>query len=309
MLEVLRKMQGQGQGIVQFFILWMLFFLGALIGSFISSIIVILYTGGDISASTNVLSQPYELIQITQFVSSLLMFVIPAILVAYLFNDNPKSYLKVQSPKSVVFFILTILFMVAILYPVSFTAYYNEKLVLPESMGLIERWMKTTAELNKQLMETLLANDSVAGIICNLFIIAVMAAISEELFFRGCLQQIMVKITKNIHAGIWITAIIFSAIHFDIYGFIPRVLLGAGLGYIFVWTGNLWYPIIAHFFNNATIVVMQQFYYKTPVLQENNFDWDTDVWFLIASVIGLIIIVYLFKRYQKKEVFTKIDSL
>jgi len=299
----------QVNGWGQFFILMFFVMCGMMIAGALSGVIGYIYTGGDMSAIMNVTSQPYGLLQISQFVSVVLMFIIPPILFAYLFNDNPKTYLKVQSPKSAVFFILTILFMIAILYPVSFTAYYNEKLVLPESMRVIEQWMKTTAELNKKVMETLLANDTVAGIICNLFIIAVMAGIAEELFFRGCLQQIMIKITKNIHAGVWITAVIFSAIHFDIYGFIPRILLGAGLGYIFVWTGNLWYAIIAHFFHNATIVIMQQLYYKTPVMQENTFDWNTDIWFLIASVIGLIAIVYLFKKYQKKEILAKIDSL
>ena len=190
--------------------------------------------------------------------------------------------------------------MIALAPLVSLTAYYNEQLTFPESMSALEQMMRSFAELNKSAMSKLLANDSIGGIILNVFVIAVMAALVEEFFFRGCLQQIMIKITQNVHVGVWITAVIFSAIHFDIYGFVPRILLGAGLGYLFVWTGNIWYPIIAHFVNNASIVLLQQLYYKTPELQENDFNWDTDIWYVIASVVGIPIIIFLFRKYKQK---------
>lgn len=294
-LENFRKSGGWAQ----FFMLVALAIIGAIIGSFISFFITIIWTG-NISSAIGLENQPYGLIQTNQIISVVFIFLLPAIGCAFLFSEKPQSYLKTQKPNSPIFWILTILFILAIQALVGVTSYYNEQLVLPESMAKIEEIMRSMAELNKSVMTTLLANDSIDGIILNLFVIAVMAAIVEEFFFRGCLQQIMIKITKNAHAGIWITAIIFSAIHFDIYGFIPRILLGAGLGYLFVWTGNIWYPVLAHFLNNAAVVLLQQVYYKTSELQENDFGWNNDLWYVIASVIGIVIIVFLFNKYRVK---------
>lgn len=290
----------KASGWAQFFILWGLFFVGMMIGGVISSVIIIVWSGGDLVATMNITDQPYGLIQVNQIISVVLMFLLPSIVCAYLFSNKPQSYLKTQSPGSPIFWILTILFILAMQAPVAITAYYNEQIAFPESMAKIEQLMRSIADMNKSIMSTLLANDSIGGILLNLFVIAVMAAVVEELFFRGCLQQIMTKITKNAHVGIWITAVIFSAIHFDIYGFVPRILLGAGLGYLFLWTGNIWYPILAHFLNNAAVVLLQQLYYKTPELQENDFSWDSDLWYAIGGMTGIVIIVFLFNKYKAK---------
>lgn len=295
-LDSFRKAGGWSQ----FFMLIGLAVMGAMIGGFFTVFVTIIWTGGDLLASTNMANQSYGLIQANQIISVIFTFLLPAIAFAYLFSEKPQSYLKIQSPSSPIFWILTILFLVAGQSLVSATAYYNEQLVLPESMAAVDKIMQSFAELNKSVMTTLLSNDSIGGIILNLFVIAVMAAIVEEFFFRGCLQQIMIKITKNAHVGIWITAIIFSAIHLDIYGFVPRILLGAGLGYLFVWTGNIWYPVLAHFLNNAAVVLLQQLYYKTPELEENDFNWSNDLWYVIGSVIGIAVIIFLFNKFRTK---------
>jgi membrane protease YdiL (CAAX protease family) len=93
----------------------------------------------------------------------------------------------------------------------------------------------------------------------NLFFIAVIASIAEEVFFRGVLQQLLSKHFKNEHVGVWLTAIVFSLMHLQFYGFLPRVMLGAMLGYLFVFTRNLWIPILIHFLNNALVVTFNFF--------------------------------------------------
>src|SRR5690606_2422366 len=116
-------------------------------------------------------------------------------------------------------------------------------------------WMKVQELQMEKITEKILQVTSFSGLLLNLLVIAIIPAIGEELLFRGCLQPVFHRWTKNIHIAIWITAIIFSAIHVQFYGFIPRMLMGAVFGYMLYWGRSIWLPIIAHFINNATAVI------------------------------------------------------
>lgn len=136
---------------------------------------------------------------------------------------------------------------------VQFTFWLNKQLPLPE-------WMVDIEDNTSELIMNLLATDAPYELYFNIFVIAIIPAIGEEIIFRGILQKNISRIFNNPHIGIWVAAIIFSAIHFQFQGFIPRMLLGALLGYLFYWTGNLWIPIIAHLVNNGFQVVAQYLY-------------------------------------------------
>lgn len=133
---------------------------------------------------------------------------------------------------------------------------WNQKMVFPEFLKNIETWMRNQEDQLDKLTKIFLQMNSFADLIFNLFMFGALAAIGEELLFRGIGQKLLTEWIKNIHWGIWISATIFSAIHLQFYGFFPRMLLGVLLGYMFYWSGNLWVPIVAHFFNNASQVVM-----------------------------------------------------
>ncbi|TAF81977.1 MAG: CPBP family intramembrane metalloprotease, partial [Sphingobacteriales bacterium] len=89
-----------------------------------------------------------------------------------------------------------------------------------------------------------------------LLMIAILPAIGEELFFRGTIQNIFTALFKNPHVAVWLTAILFSAIHLQFYGFLPRMFLGALFGYLFIWGKSIWLPILGHFLNNGFAVIM-----------------------------------------------------
>ena len=124
----------------------------------------------------------------------------------------------------------------------------------------------------------------------NLLIIAIIPALGEELFFRGYLQQTITKWTISPHIGIIITAVLFSAIHFQFYGLIPRFILGVLLGYIFLWSNNLWLPIIAHFVNNAQVLIIS-FVFKdqNSSMLSNNVDTTIGIF----SFLGATLLLYL----------------
>ena len=86
--------------------------------------------------------------------------------------------------------------------------------------------------------------------------------------FRGVLQQLL---GGRRHVAIWLTAVIFSAIHMQFYGFVPRMLMGALFGYVFVWTGSLWVPIVMHFVNNGMAVLVYYIFSSKGVAIDTNY--------------------------------------
>ncbi len=163
--------------------------------------------------------------------------------------------------------LIVIFFAVVAIPGISLLADMNNSIHLPDALETVMRQME---EANKALIERFLCTDSYMRLGVNVFVIAVLPAVCEELMFRGWLQRRLASYT-NIHAAIWITGIIFSAIHFQFYGFIPRMLLGAALGYIFYYTGSLWSSILAHFINNALAVIVAFIGYN----QLSSTDWET----------------------------------
>ena len=136
--------------------------------------------------------------------------------------------------------------------------------------------------------------NSVSDLLINLVIIGLIAAIAEEIFFRGILQQIFKEWSKSIHSSVLITAFLFSAIHMQFSGFLPRFILGILLGYMYYWTKTIWIPIIIHFINNGIIVILS---YK-PIGDIISFDiFNSDIIFtskeIFFSSTAVILLLYL----------------
>lgn len=174
--------------------------------------------------------------------------------------------------------------------------YWNAQLVLPESMAGIESWMK---EMETQLMElTKFLTDfqSIPELLTGILVIGVFAGIGEEMFFRGVIQPKMKHYTNSAHWGIWLTAIIFSAIHIQFYGFLPRVFLGALFGYMYLYSGSLLYPILAHIFNNTLTVIV------IYMSNQGMIDFDlesTDAVSYPAAILGLLVLMVGFFYFKK----------
>jgi uncharacterized protein len=100
----------------------------------------------------------------------------------------------------------------------------------------------------------------------NLLVVAFLPALCEEFWFRGVIQKVLGRSMRSANMGIWVTAVWFSLYHAQADGFIPRMLLGAMLGYLAYWSSSIWTSVIAHFLNNM-IPVLVAFYYPEQVLQ------------------------------------------
>lgn len=187
----------------------------------------------------------------TQLWGSLGGFFAPALLFSYCHDKKWFSYNSGnQMAPSHLFGIVAVLSIV-IIPIVSLLGYWNGLMEFPESLAGIEKWMKDMEEANGAIIEQLMDDPRISIFLANLFVMALVPALGEEFIFRGTLQPICNKIFRNEHVAIWVTAFIFSAIHLQFYGFIPRLLLGAYLGYLFYWSRSIWVPVCAHLLHNG----------------------------------------------------------
>jgi hypothetical protein len=190
-----------------------------------------------------------------QSLASIGTFLIPPLLFAWL-KFPGGDYLKVRRSTSVSFVLLGILILLSATPFIDFTYQMNRLLTFPESLSEWEQSMKESSEANEKLTLLFLHAEDLTALLANMIVLAVIPALGEELMFRGAGMPLMREWTKNWHVAIWITAFFFSFVHMDVYGFLPRFLLGVLLGYLFVWTGSLWVPIVAHAFNNGAQVLL-----------------------------------------------------
>jgi membrane protease YdiL (CAAX protease family) len=142
------------------------------------------------------------------------------------------------------------------LFPITgFTGELNSTMHFPDWFSGVGQWMIEKEDSAARLLDTIMAPDTFWAMILNLLMIAVLPAIGEELIFRGVFQKNLSKLFRSGHLAIWVTAFLFSAIHLQFFGFVPRFILGLVFGYLFFWSGTLWLPVIAHFVNNAVPVL------------------------------------------------------
>lgn len=196
------------------------------------------------------------MLKILQAVSVVIIFILPSVLIATLWTKPRIHYLGVTTKPKFTALAIAGLGILLAMPLINWLSEMNQHMQLPASMSGIEAWMKKSEETAGELTEAFTKGTSVGTLLLNLFVIAFMAALSEELFFRGIFQKVAIECFKNKHLGIWFGAIIFSAFHMQFYGFVPRMLMGAYLGYLFLWTGSLWPGILAHFLNNGTAVFL-----------------------------------------------------
>ena len=180
-------------------------------------------------------------------------FLLPPICCAWIWDADHKPFRLLQMDRGTDWklFLLAIGIMICAAPAINLLADWNSKVELPECLDSIEQKMKAYEQQAAQLTERFLQADNVWQLLLNIGLMALLPALAEELSFRGTLQQIL----GNKQIAIWATAIVFSAIHMQFYGFVPRMLMGAMFGYIFVWSGTLWIPIVMHFTNNGLAVI------------------------------------------------------
>lgn len=238
-----------------------------------------------------------------QIFSSTGIFIAGTLVFARSRNYQLKPYFHLNRFPSTASFLLVFALALCCLPLLELVVSWNQKMVFPEFLKNVELWMRAKENEAAVLTKQLLLMNSYADLAINLLMIAIIPAIGEELLFRGAFQNIFEKWFGNVHIAIWITAIIFSAIHIQFYGFFPRMLLGAMFGYLLFWSSSLWLPVFAHFLNNGMAVIMAFVWQQQGKSIEELEKTDTfPVSGYIFSAIFTLALLLVFYRQNKREV-------
>lgn len=202
--------------------------------------------------------------RISAVIQDVVSFILPAIATAVIVTRRPAELLCLQRGISSarVYVLIPVILLVSI--PVQEAViYWNNNLSLPASMASLETSLRTMEKASSELMLKMLSDTSVAALIINILVIGVAAGFSEELLFRGCFQRLLTTGGVNRHAAVWTVAAVFSAMHMQFFGFVPRMLLGAWFGYMLLWSGSIWMPMLAHALNNSFFIVTAWYSLRT----------------------------------------------
>lgn len=217
-------------------------------------------------------------------------------------TNEPKGFLKVKTQSTPAVWLLVILLAFASLSVTDLMGDLNHNIPLP--ISLATKFQQMEDNYNEQVMK-LMQMKGIPDLVVSILIVALLPAIVEEVFFRGGLQQVMIRWTKKPFVAILITSVIFSAIHFSYYGFLPRAFLGLVLGYVFYWTKDLKMSILIHFINNLVSVVTFYVLSQKNELTKEKIN-DSMPWYyqLIGLVLFIGVITVLYKQLKKQKVNT-----
>ncbi len=276
-----------------------------LIGILIGGLVALPFYDGNFISLFEAISDPMNNpsvkvpFMITQGVGSAFgMIFIPWLIYSKVFKLPLNFGQTKASIQPILFVFLIIVFFMVVNSPVG---EWNQNIKLPSSLSGLEQALQLMEENMKVLTELLIEFNSFGEFLLGLVVIAVIPAIGEELVFRGLVQNHLVRITKNIHVAIWVSAFIFGAIHMQFYGLFPRMMLGALFGYLYYFSGKLSYAMFAHFFNNA-IAVVAVYMHQLGKIEYDIESNESLLWYqVLISASVLILLLFAFERNTRKE--------
>jgi len=237
-------------------------------------------------------------LQVVQFFS---LFLVPVLICARLFSSNSKEYLGLKKPWHPGYYIAGIGIMLLAIPLTNIIGELNRNIPFPDG---IENWMKKAEDEASETIKALLSKRTVMDLVLNILCIAGLAAIGEELLFRGMAQRLLIKMFKSPWAGIIISAVLFSAMHMQFYGFFPRLALGILLGALYWYSGSLWASILAHFLYDALLITLA--YFNPDMLNEEKAGKLSGI-VLMGVVCGaLLIMTLIWMKRRSQTTFTNV---
>jgi membrane protease YdiL (CAAX protease family) len=257
--------------------------------------------GADLNVLTNadasLTDNDISFIRYLLIIQDLSFLFIPGVILLSVMKQPGSKFIELKTPELKE--IGLVILLTICIFPVSsFTGQINSAIHLPSWLSGVEQWMIKREQATDNLIDSLVVSDTFRIMLLNLFIIALIPAIAEEIIFRGVFQRIFTRLFKSGHLAIWVTAFIFSTIHFQFLGFIPRFILGLVFGYLFFWGGTLWLPIISHFVNNAYPVILTYVH----GIEKTNATPDIPLWKqAVALPIPIVVIFVILFHFRKKN--------
>jgi uncharacterized protein len=227
--------------------------------------------------------------QIVQFIS---LFLIPSFLCAWFFSMDSKRYLGLKKPSGMGYFLVGVAVLIVAIPAVNFLGELNRNVQFPAG---IAKWMKEQELEAAKSIQAVLSTHTIKDLVLNVICIAGLAAVGEELLFRGMAQRLLIKLFKSPWAGIIVSAFLFSAMHVQFYGFLPRFVLGILLGAVYWYSGSLWTAMLAHFVYDAFLIVLVYFN-PASLNDENALQLSNLAMAAAISLAGVVLLVLWMKR-------------
>lgn len=279
-------------------------------GVFILSFVVMFIFTGIVSGlfSSIGLTERIRVLSVS-VIQGLLAFVFPTLLTWILTSSEPAVSIGLREQVSGRLW-LWIISLYIIAYPaLCQTVFWNEHMSFPDSMAGLEATWRKWEEAGAKTTNEILSVSSIGAMIVNVLIVGLFTGFAEEMFFRAGFQKLMIQ--SGLHPGIaiWLAALIFSAVHMQFFGFVPRLLLGAMFGYVYYRTGSIWASALLHGINNS-IVVVSTWLAALGIISENVDDIFINAsgfpWIFVAS--SAITIIFLIYTAKPVSLFFKRNS-
>jgi len=292
---------------VQLFILLAFVIAGFCVFSFLMMVFGFVFLGGDglgaISSLSN--NSPENLRLFLKWMQGFVqigVMLVPALIFAYFYDNNPFKILKINKIKYSWRPLIAIALPFTVLPLAGLLNEWNNAVKFPDFLASLEQYLRNKEDAVARMTEIFLYAETGWGLLLNVLIIAIIPAISEEFLFRGVLQNIFKRWFGNVHWAVIVTALIFSAVHGQFFGFLPRFVLGLMLGYLFVTMKSIWAPVVAHFVNNGTATVVA-FLASKGIMETSAEEFGTlnnaELWGLISAAAMVGIFYLLWRRNER----------
>ncbi len=274
------------------------------IGAFFGLIVAFPFFPGDIEMLIQGLSNPIgdenmrTPLLIMQGVGSFTGFILlPWLLLKFFYNESINVFTTVYtSPTVILITLLITIFFMGVNAPF---IEWNQNFTFPEALSGIELKLKAIEDTLAKTSAFITHFDNLGQLLLGIVVVAIIPGIGEEFVFRGLIQNHVLRISGNIHVAIWAGALLFSLFHLQFYGLIPRMFLGALFGYLYYYSGNIIYPMVAHFFNNGFTLVML-YLFQQNIVEYNIEGSEVLPWPQVIFSAGITLLLFIsFRRNAK----------
>lgn len=242
--------------------------------------------------------------RICAVIQDVIMFIIPAIITSMMVSRQPARLLCIDRFAPAGVQLLTLELLIVMIPAMNYVIHLNADMSLPAGMHELEQMMRDAEASAAHAVEVLQGGTGIGDLVMSILIVGIMAGVSEELFFRAGLQRLLTTGGVGPHAAVWIVAAVFSLLHFQMFGFVPRMLLGALFGYLLVWSGSVWLPALAHVINNSLYVIVRWVALRNGADTEtvDNFGVGNVLLIVVSAALSALIIYYIRRTLARRAV-------
>lgn len=140
--------------------------------------------------------------------------------------------------------------------------------------------------------------DSLQDLILGTVCIAVLPAVCEEILFRGIILSGLRRFGDTF--AVFVSAALFMLMHQNPDQTAYPFLSGLVIGFVYVKSGNLIYPIIIHFLNNFFNVLSDFIVNSNSIYYETVF-WRLGIPDIIMIAAGILLFVFALRHFAKKK--------